>query len=154
MRCLRHGGNEYVDSLRNPHGCVTIPSSMSAALVYNIVSTVLASQVRRDKGYLHFYRVQLWWPVTHMFGYIVPRHVHHWYIIYMGSRHNTPMWTCCDVNSTTISGYMAYIFVYMGICRYGDDCTHIYIITDGFMFEDAGPLVKEELCITLRYMQY
>jgi hypothetical protein len=51
---------------------------------------------------------------------------------------------------------MAYTFVYMGICKYGDDCTHIYILTDGFMIEDAGPLllVKEELCITLMYMKY
>ena len=33
--------------------------------------------------------------------------------------------------------------------------THIYIITNGFMVADAGPLllVKEELCITLMYMK-
>ena len=51
------------------------------------------------------------------------------------------------MNSTTIFGYMAYIFVYMGTCRYGDDCTHIYILTNGFMVADAGPLllVKEEI---------
>ena len=60
------------------------------------------------------------------------------------------------VNSTAIFGYMAYTFVYMGICKYGDDCTHIYILTDGFMIEDAGPLflVKEELCIKLIYITY
>ena len=91
-----------------------------------------------------------------MYGDIVARHVDHGYYIYMGSQHNTPKWRSCGVNSTTIFGYMAYTFVCMGICKYGDDCTHIYILTDGFMIEDAGPLflVKEELCIKLIYITY
>ena len=74
----------------------------------------------------------------------------------MGSHHDTPKWRFCGVNSTAIFGYMAYTFVYMGICKYGDDCTIYIFLTDGFMEQDAGPLllVKEELGITLMYMKY
>ena len=125
MWCLRHGGNVYVDSLRNPHGCFTIHFTIFTALVHNAVSTALANQVKRDKGYILFQGPALMTSEPHVWSHC--RRTCGPFILYMW--YNATQ-RCCGVNSTTVFRYMANTLLYMDIdiCRCGDDWTHTCLL--------------------------
>jgi len=76
-----------MDSLRNPHGCLTTQSTSS--LVSNAVSPALANCVSPTKSggtQVIFFRVCWWRPVIH----ISVRHVDHLYFTYMSPwQHNS-----------------------------------------------------------------
>jgi len=128
MWCPRHGGNVYVDSLRNPHGCFTIHSTISTALVHN-ASLLLLPIKSRETGDIYFSESSF----DDQWDTCLVTLPDMWtiYIIYMGSCHNPPTRMCCGVNCTTTFRYMAYTFMYMDISRYGDDWTHTYLLPTG-----------------------
>ena len=120
-------------SIWNPHGCFTIHSTTSTALVYNAVSPSLANQVRKDRGYVFSGSGSDDQGATSL---VFTRPFV--FRIY-GSCQHTSSEKRWDVPSTTLIRYIIYSVRCMDICNKGNDWTHIYLIKVGSRFHLSNP---------------